>query len=116
MSINCDMLKVRVEMVESQVYGTKHNSSDLVQPRLKEFENKIQALERDVPAARTCSEILLKLHPLINEKKLQLNLINDKVESLLLRKEELQSLVSNLEAVRLHSGFLDSDFCQNIGK
>lgn len=115
MSGNMDLLKVRVDMVESLFFGNKNSSPDLVQPRLQAIDGKLQSMEKEIPAVKACSEAILKLHPLINEKKLQINQINDKVDSLLARKDELNRFISDLEAIRQHSGVLGSDFCQNIG-
>ena len=114
MSLSTDVLKVRVDMVESLLFGNKQKSNELVKSSLNRIEDKLVAMEKEIPASKSCSDLILKLHPLINEKKLQLNQINDKVESLLVRKDELQNLIKDLDSLKQHSGVLDTSFCNGI--
>jgi hypothetical protein len=107
-----DLLVSRIDKIESAFFlGT--NPADLVNPasiaaRLDEADLKLQKQEKEVPGLKACEDIIVKLKPLIFNKKASLQHTVEKVDELLIKKEELNHSVESLAAIERMSGSINS--------
>jgi len=109
---NTELLQVRIESLESTFFGSSPLDPAFVSTKLHAILEKIHQVEKEVPNIKACCDTIQKLQPLIADRKVYLSQIGDKVDSLLLRKEELLGVVRDLDAVSQLAGVVDSDvFC-----
>ncbi len=115
MENSTDLLKVRVESLESTFFGSSPLDPSLVASKLHAILEKLYFVEAEVPNIKLCCDTIQKLHPLVYDKKTYLMHIGDKVDSLLLKKEELMNVIQDLDAINQLSHVIDSEVFRNIG-
>ena len=98
-----DLLNSRIDKLESSFFLGASPTSLLaptsVNYRLDQIDVTLQKTEKEVPGLKACEGLILKLKPLISERKSSLKHTVEKVEELLIKEDELLYNVKSLSAI-----------------
>jgi hypothetical protein len=107
-----DVLAQRIDLLERTYVGSssfEFGAEDSVLSRIESLHRRFQALDTDIPAFKACYEAVIKLKPIIQEKKASALIVSQKVEGLLASKEALQSNMNTLLKIGELSSTILSD-------
>lgn len=115
-----DLISSRIDKIESAFFlGTSPENLVIeasVSARIDEADLNIQKHEKEVPGLHACEELLSKLKPLISDRKASLKHTVEKVDELLIKKEELNQSCESLAAIGRMAGFINSPHFAGVGK
>ena len=90
-----DILNQRIMLLERTYIGSRagaESTADIdVVARIESLHSRFQELECDIPAFKSCYESVLKLRPMLLEKKGAAVLISQRLEGLLAQKDDLHA-------------------------
>jgi hypothetical protein len=118
MEKNLDLLKIRADTLESSFFG-KGEFNDVLSLSLTEkiqrIVGKLSAVEKDIPNLKLCSDAILKLQPLILDKKYLIAKTVDNVDGIVNKRNEIQTYINDLNCIDRLSGLIGNDIFRETG-
>jgi hypothetical protein len=116
MANNLDLLKIRADTLESSFFGkSEFNDVQSVTEKINFIVNKLSVVEKEIPNLKFCSDAILKLQPLILEKKYIIAKTVDNVDGILSKRNEIQSYINDLNCIDRLSGLIGNDIFRDTG-
>jgi hypothetical protein len=116
MANNLDLLKIRADTLESSFFGkSEFNDVQSVSEKINFIVSKLSAVEKEIPNLKFCSDAILKLQPLILEKKYIIAKTVESVGGILNKRNEIQSYINDLNCIDRLTGLIGNDIFRDTG-
>lgn len=102
------ILDYRIALLESLLIPTEApNEQGTILERVDRLQSSINQFENEVPDLKPCVEMLQKITPLLNQKKLNMQDLVAQIQVHLLRKDEIMKMCDELRTIKDLEHFID---------